>query len=258
MRSFIILLFCFFFSCKSQNKFESQMKYEGYVDENFKNYSHIYDQINLWIDESKALKRENLKSLIFEPNYSIDKLVLINKEKNKLVGTVNVSDSIFKNVTHDIVFMFWGVKISNKWNFIRGGTLYVPRKNYKYNIYEALSHFQLSYIGRDYFLKHFLIVDSKKIRVDSEVLNNHVALKSKHHQKYDDVTKNWIYHIEDSNSKIVPQKEIDDIWESIKNEVKEDHILPEKGTKAWKELYGGKTPLFEREEWKNYEAQLNK
>ncbi len=120
---------------------------------------------------------------------------------------------------------------------------------------EALSHFQLSYIGRDYFLKHFLHINGDKVSVNSELIDQHVSINDGYKYK-EDSDENWMKFFEERYTKVVSQKEIDSIRESIKNETQEERKLPEKGTKVWKELYGSKTPCFEREEWKAHEAQL--
>ena len=251
MRTIICLFLSFCLSCSNTgNKLEFHLKVEEYVDKNFATYSHIHKKIDSWLDVSRNAKHAGLKSIVFDPNYRLDKLLVINEEMNKFVGIVNISDSINKNITHDWIFMISGIKILGEWRFFRGGSLYVPRENYKYNVNEPLSHFQLSVIGRDFFLKKFLIVEDK-IKIDSDVVNNHVSLQGSHKYKDSDPIKNWIAYLADKNSKIISDEEFNDIQESIKNEVHKDKVLPKKGTKEWTELYGTKTPLFEREEWKN-------
>jgi len=256
MRILLIVLFSFFYSCKSENELEFQLNIEEYVNKNFDDYADIHRQTLLWLEESIKVKRENLKSFLYQSNFKVDRLLILNRNKNKLVGTINFRELDRKAARNDWVFMFWGVKINDVWYFTKGGNLFVPRENYKYNIYKALDHFQLSYIGRDYFLKHFLNMDGDLISVNSDLIDKHVSIRDGYKYK-EDSEENWLSFFEERYTKTVPQKEIDAIWESIKNETKEDHKLPKEGTKAWKELYGTKIPLFEREEWKNYEAQLN-
>ena len=255
MRLFLLFILSLFFSCKVERSWEVQKKFESYIDGNFDSYSELYREIGIWLKQSVEEKRNNTLELLFEPNYHIDKLILVNDDNTRLVGTVNISDSIHKNEKHDNVFMFWGVKIDDKWYFARGGTLHVPRAYYKYNIYESLSHYQLSYIGRDYFLKHFLHIDGDNISVNSDLIDEHVSIVDNFKYK-EESDENWLKWFAERYKKKVSQEEIDRIKEDIKNEVEEDHKLPKEGTKAWKELYGNKIPLFEREEWKAYEANL--
>jgi uncharacterized protein Veg len=246
----LILLFIFY-SCDSKNELEFHLKVEEYVENNFETYAHIHQKIEIWLNAGRRKRQVNLKSIVFDPNYKLDKLLAINEDGNKLVGTVNVSDSINKNnSTHDWIFMISGIKILGEWKFFRGGSLYVPRKNYKYDVNEPLNHFQLSVIGRDFFLKKFLLVEDR-VTVNSDVLNDNASMKDSYRFTSSDSIKNWIDYVDDQNRKIISEKEFNDIQESIKNEVHQDIVLPKKGTKEWTELYGTKTPLFERKEWKN-------
>jgi len=258
MRLVLVFLLSFFCSCdNNKSKLESYIRLEEFANGQFNKVSALHESVKLWIENSKKLRLENTKSFMFEPDYSIDKLLLVNRKENKLVGIINAPKIIWNNVKYDSIFMFWGVKINEKWYFTRGGSLHVPRENYKYNIYEPLTHWQLSYIGRDYFLKHFLTIDGDRISVNSDAIDEHVSIVDNYKIK-EDSDENWLKFFEERYTKKVPQAEIDDIHKSIVEEVKEDHTLPEKGTKAYKKLYGNKTPLFEREEWKAYEAQLKK
>ena len=250
MRTITILFIFLSLSCNSGNDLEIHLKVEDYIDKNFKSYQSIHNKIETWLEVARKARQENLKSIVFDPNYKLDKLLLINEERNKLVGTVNISESINKNnSTHDWIFMIQGVKILGEWRFFRGGSLYVPRNNYKYNVNEPLNHFQLSVVGRDFFLKRFLIIEGA-IKVNSDAINDFVTMKDNYQFTSNDSIKNWLDYVADQNGKIISNKEFNDIQENIKNAVHKDIVLPKKGTKEWTELYGTKTPLFEREEWK--------
>ena len=155
MRTLTLLFLFFSLSCNSENKLEFHLKVENYVDHNFSTYAPIHKEIETWLEDARNARQANLKSIVFDSNYKLDRLLVINDERTKLVSTVNISDSINKNITHDWIFMVLGVKILGEWNFFRGGSLFVPREYYKYNINEPLNHFQLSVIGRDFFLKKF-------------------------------------------------------------------------------------------------------
>lgn len=257
IRALCLLLLSFFVSCTSENRLDFHIKVDRFANDNFEEVSEVYGQMNSWIENSIKARLYNVKSLIFNSNYTVDRLVLMNDSKSKLVGTINVRNSIRNNVTHDFVHMFWGVKINGEWYFTKGGNLFVPRENYKYDIYEPLSDYELSYIGRDYFLKHFLHIDGESLSINSDLIDKHVSIRNGSKYK-EDSDKNWLNFFEEMQSKKVSQNKVDDINQSIRNEVEEDHTLPEKGSKAWKELYGSKTPLFERDEWKDHKEKMKK
>ena len=251
MRTFMIITMCVFFSCYSNNNLDFHLKFIEYVKSNYSKYAQTHEDVKLWIDNSISRNQDNIKEILFTSDFKIDKLLIINKEDSKLVGIVTISYSEIKNCTHDWIFMISGVKLNGEWKFIRGGSLYVPRQNYKYNINEPLNHAELSYIGRDFFLKRFLVFNGDKVTVNSEAINNHVTLEGQFRMANGAFVTNWEEYIEDQNNKIISDKEYNDIIEDLKNQVHEDKVLPKKGTKEWKELYGTKIPLFEREEWKN-------
>ncbi len=113
-----------------------QVRIEKFANDTFENHLDIYNKVNSWIEESKIARRENLQSFIFSSDFKVDKLLLFNGDKNKLIGTINLRKSNRKAARNDWVFMFWGVKINDVWYFTKGGNLFVPRENYKYNINE--------------------------------------------------------------------------------------------------------------------------
>lgn len=255
MKTFPIILLGIFTSCLQNNKYKSHLKYEEYVEQNFDNYSSIYNEINVSLKLLIDKKSDNIRELLFTKDFQIDKLLLVNLKKNKAMGFVSIPGSHNKNCTHDWVFMFWSVKINNNWHFLRGGSLYVPRKNYKYNINEALNHFQLSFIGRDYFLKPFLNMNKDEITLNNNKLNDHIKITNQKAIHDSNSTMNWLAFSKKINSKTIDSLEYKKIILEKKNEVHVDAKLPKKGTKEWTKLYGTKTPLFERKEWKNLERK---
>lgn len=255
MRTIIVLITCLLFSCTSNKELDLHLKFMEYVDKNYKHYSHVHEKLNLWIEESVEKNRKGVQELLFTNNFKVDNMLLINEDESKLVGIITISYSDIKNSSHDWIFMISGIKISGEWNFFRGGSLYVPRENYIYDITKSLNHFQLSYIGRDFFLKRFLNFNGKTPIVNSDKINDFVSMKDNYMFRGNDPMKNWKAYLDHKNNKIISDKEFNKIQENLDNQVPTDKVLPEKGTKEWKELYGNKIPLFEREEWKNLDKK---
>ena len=105
MRTLTMLFLFYSLSCNSGNELEFHLKVENYVDHNFATYEPIHKEIETWLEDARNARQANLKSIVFDPNYKLDKLLVINDEGTKLVSTVNKSDSINKNITHDWIFM---------------------------------------------------------------------------------------------------------------------------------------------------------
>ena len=159
-----ILFYCFLIACNNKEKEikkNSELYYKYSTQAATEHiYKQIYgmakDSINVWIQNKlQTVKYENAN------NWQIDTLICFNKDIDKCVMALAVSDTLYKQSPSDGITFFYGVKIRENWYFFKGAFIVIPRENYQKNRYPPLSFEKLHEIAMQEVYSGYLVKDTK-------------------------------------------------------------------------------------------------
>jgi len=246
MKYLTIILICFIFACSSH---QDNLNYI-YIPK-----QDLHSELEVWMSNLKRdLNKTAGIALYCNDCYSFESLLLFNKDKTKVITTLNVQNP-YRNGTSDDVIGVVGRKVYGKWYFFMGANMVVIHATYKHDKYEPLSFLELSYIAREEFLRPFYKIVDGKVVPNHEAVDKAVKLPVHvygHNNETEENTKHYIdnYIYKD---KYVPQEEYDRIKTKIENSVRPPSP-PAVELSFWDKLRGKKPPIFERKEWKDYIA----
>lgn len=134
--------------CNSCSKYTKRISREKsilkYIDQFFKDYAEIHKELGFLVEE-KA--QNNLMGYSSQKSRKckIDKLIVLNKERNKLYTTVNTKANPWEKGSSDLIKSLYGFKIEGKWHIYIGKyNLIAMRDGYKNDIYEPFTWEELS------------------------------------------------------------------------------------------------------------------
>ena len=133
------------------NKSQNVVGKENY----FKIYQLLTDSLNSW----KINKIGYHKFCGESKNCFIDTLMCFNKDGNKFIGAKLMQQLLKDGVADDIDFLL-GAKIENKWYFLQGANVFIPREMFKnHPINLPLSYQQLHEMALQNVYKGYLNAD---------------------------------------------------------------------------------------------------
>ncbi len=141
-------LFTYLFICLIiQTSCSKKNKQDNYVDSKFEKYQKEY----LIAGDSLQFYAYSLLSEFkgeYMWSWQIDSLICLNSKNDKLFTTVNLSSGVNKDAVSDEIIELLGKKIKNKWYFMHGSALVIPRNMYSKDEMHPLSFHELSQIAR--------------------------------------------------------------------------------------------------------------
>ena len=133
------------------NKSQNVVGKENY----FKIYQLLTDSLNSW----KINKIGYHKFCGESKNCFIDTLMCFNKDGNKFIGAKLMQQLLKDGVADDIDFLL-GTKIENKWYFLQGANVFIPREMFKnHPVNQPLSYQQLHEMALKNVYKGYLNAD---------------------------------------------------------------------------------------------------
>ncbi len=247
--NYLFVIFIAIISCKNENKILDQSLL--FVENNFEKYNNVYYEANDWVNEMIEKRKKTVTSLIYYPNYKMDKLILFNESRTKCISTINISSyPTNKSASADKIKRFQGVKIDGNWLFFMGANLVLPRDYYKYDMYAPLSFEELSYLARKEFLLPFCKIENGQLIENHEAIDKYVRIQKGLKFPEGETDENWIINYQNKTKDTIPQAEIEKAKRKISG-LEKPRSYEIKKLSWWDKLKGKKPPLFERDEWKN-------
>jgi len=193
--NFFLMLMCILVLSCSDSKEKRMDRCNKFVNANFSKYHSEYktlnDSITMYVD---SFLNDFLH--IYGEEWEIDSMICINSSSNRFVTTLNNSNGVGKDCVMDAINKILGKKINNKWYFLQGANLVVPRDMYGKDAMHPLSFHELSQIARTEFLSGALVKGKNgKYVVDDKWVDEHFYNlgwgRFKDTAKYDSV--HWFY-----------------------------------------------------------------
>lgn len=144
----IVIIIFIFFACterkdesKRENLFFQTSLNSVKNDLYYKNYDALNDSLNNWYNK--------LPSAEFMKNgaWQLDSLICFNKSSNRFVTCLMCKCQKYKTCNAEDLHFLYGAKISGKWYFFLGATLYLPRNMYQKDIHTPLTFAKLHEIA---------------------------------------------------------------------------------------------------------------
>ena len=127
------------------------------------NYTRIYKMAKDTLENWKLNHLKNFQYLSLYP-FHLDSLICFNKERNKMISAILVSDTTkINNTGSDALSFFYGIEINSKWYFFSGATVVLPREIYQKDMHTPLSFAKLHEIAMKEVFSGYLIKKKKYV-----------------------------------------------------------------------------------------------
>ena len=139
-----------------------------YVEQNFSSYEDQYrilkDTITFW-----SSTYNSISASIYLNDWELDRLIIFNKERDKLIGFLSVVDTVSKDRYFDKYYFLRGIKDGQKWLFHLGHQTMLSRGTHKVDAFHPLSFNETRVLAHYYgssFVKErngVLVIDYERV-----------------------------------------------------------------------------------------------
>ncbi len=145
-----------------------------YVNENYDSYKHIREMMR----DSFMINTNRKQKYSIHPmdSFTIDSLLLFNKNGDRFVTTINLKKLSLKTSFIDVLIEAHGVRIGEEWYFDRSFDVPVTREHFSQYKYKPLSYDLLSFLNRTTNMNRYYNVNQdQNLIIDYMILDKRLS-----------------------------------------------------------------------------------